>query len=111
MRKNMRPTWRRNGAVTNFSRFQNDADLNTFWFSAWGGETAADEFVRAYQKVIESRQRLRFDRVAQAKDLALIGMARDGRAWLLQARGPIVLVVQSATANRATELAEEAGGI
>ena len=88
--------------------FQNDADLNTFWFSAWGEETAAEEFVRAYQKVIESRQRLRFDRVAQAKDLALIGMARDGRAWLLQARGPIVLVVQSATANRATELAEEA---
>ena len=33
--------------------FQNDADLNTFWFSAWSGETAAEEFVRAYQKVIE----------------------------------------------------------
>ena len=69
---------------------------------------AAEEFVRAYRKVIENRQRLRFDRVAQAKDLALIGVARDGRAWLLQARGPVVLVVQSATANRATELAEEA---
>jgi hypothetical protein len=88
--------------------FQNDADPNTFWFSAWGEEAAAEEFIRAYQKVIEGRQRLRFDRVAQAKDLALIGMARDGRAWLLQARGPVVLVVQSATANRATELAEEA---
>jgi hypothetical protein len=88
--------------------FQNDADLNTFWFSSWGSETAAEEFVRAYRKVIENRQRLRFDRVAQAKDLALIGVARDGRAWLLQARGPVVLVVQSATANRATELAEEA---
>ena len=88
--------------------FQNDADLNTFWFSSWGSETAAEEFVRAYRKVIENRQRLRFDRVAQAKDLALIGVARDGRAWLLQARGPVVLVMQSATANRATELAEEA---
>jgi hypothetical protein len=88
--------------------FQNDADLNTFWFSSWGSETAAEEFGRAYRKVIESRQRLRFDRVAQAKDLALIGAARDGRTWLLQARGPVVLVVQSATANRATELAEEA---
>ena len=41
-------------------------------------------------------------------DLALIGVARDGRGWLLQARGPVVLVMQSATANRATELAEEA---
>jgi len=88
--------------------FQDDAELNTFWFSSWGSETAAEEFVRAYQKVIEGRQRLRFDRVAQAKDLALIGVARDGRAWLLQARGPAVLVMQSATANRATELAEEA---
>lgn len=87
---------------------QNDADLNTFWFSSWSGEKAAEEFVRAYQKVIEDRQRLRFDRVAQAKDLALIGTARNGRAWLLQVRGPVVLVVQSATANRATEFAEEA---
>jgi len=88
--------------------FQNDTDPNTFWFSAWGEEAAAEEFIRAYQKVIEGRQRLRFDRVGQAKDLALIGMARDGRAWLLQARGPVVLVLQSATANRSTELAEEA---
>ena len=87
---------------------QSDADLNTFWFSSWSGEKAAEEFVRAYQKVIEDRQRLRFDRVAQAKDLALIGTARNGRAWLLQVRGPVALVVQSATANRATEFAEEA---
>ena len=39
---------------------------------------------------------------------ALIATQQDGRAWLLQARGPNVLALQAASADRLTELGEEA---
>ena len=88
--------------------FQNDHGLDVFWFSSWSHETRAGEFVEAYRKVIESRQGVRFDALAQPRLRTLIATRRDGRVWLVQARGPHVLALQSASQNRLTELAEEA---
>jgi hypothetical protein len=88
--------------------FQNDALHNIFWFSSWRNETSASEFLEAYRKVLESRQGVRFDTLAQPGLRTLIATQRDGRAWLLQARGPNVLALQAASADRLTELGEEA---
>ena len=88
--------------------FQNDALLNIFWFSSWRDETSAGEFVEGYRKVLESRQAVRFDTLRQPNFQTLIATQRDGRAWLLQARGPNVLALQAASADRLTELGEEA---
>jgi len=88
--------------------FQNDALFNIFWFSSWRNETSAGEFLEAYRKVIESRQGVRFDMLAQATLRTLVATQRDGRAWLLQARGPDVLVLQAPSTDQLTELAEDA---
>jgi len=88
--------------------FQNDALLNIFWFSSWHDETSAGEFLESYRKVLESRQGVRFETLRQPNFHTLIATQRDGRAWLLQARGPNVLALQAASADRLTELGEEA---
>lgn len=88
--------------------FQKDGKIAIFWFSSWSDETGAQQFVRAYRRVLESRHRVRFDAVAATKESSLIAADRDGRAWLLQSRGAVVLTMQSAAADRLTELAEEA---
>jgi hypothetical protein len=88
--------------------FQNDALFNIFWVSSWRNETSASEFLEAYRKVVESRQGVRFDMLAQPRIRTLIATQRDGRAWLLQAHGPNVLAVQAASADRLTELGEDA---
>jgi len=88
--------------------FQNDALLNIFWFSSWLNETSAVGFLEAYRKVLESRQGVHFDTVGQPSLRALIATQRDGRGWLLQARGPNVLALQAASADRLTELGEDA---
>ena len=88
--------------------FQRGGASDLFWFSAWQDEAAAEKFLSAHRRVLEDSQRLRFERVAQAKDLALIGAARDERAWLLQRRGDLVLAAHAANASRVTELAQEA---
>jgi hypothetical protein len=88
--------------------FQPAADIDLFWFSAWQDEAAAEKFLAAHRRVLENSKGLRFERVAQAKDLALIGTARDERAWLLQRRGNLVLAAHSVNAGRVTELAQDA---
>jgi hypothetical protein len=88
--------------------FQNDALLNIFWFSSWHDETSAGEFLESYRKVLESRQGVRFETLRQPNFHTLIATQQDGRAWLLQARGPNVLALQAASADRLTELGEEA---
>lgn len=88
--------------------FQRVADMDLFWFSAWKDETAAEEFLSGHRQVLEDSKRLRFERVSQAKDLALIGAARDERAWLLQRRGNLVLAAHSVNASRVTDLAQDA---
>ncbi len=88
--------------------FPRDGEFDLFWFSAWRDESAAEKFLAGYRGVLESRRRLRFERVAQTKDVALLGAARDGGAWLLQRRGELVLGARSESAQRITELAQDA---
>ena len=88
--------------------FQRSGESDLFWFSAWRDEAAAEKFLSAHRQVLEDGKRLRFERVAQAKDLALIAAGRDERAWLLQRRGHLVLAAHGANASRVTELAQDA---
>ena len=88
--------------------FQRAGEIDLFWFSAWQDEAAAEKFLSAHRRILEDTQRLRFERVAQAKDLALIGAARNERAWLLQRRGNLVLGAHGANRSRVTELAQDA---
>jgi len=88
--------------------FQRDGEFDLFWFTAWRDEAAAEKFLSAHRRALENGRRLRFERVAQTKDVALIGAARDGGAWLLQRRGDLVLAAHGATASRVTELAQDA---
>jgi hypothetical protein len=88
--------------------FQNDHLPDVFWFSSWRDETHAGEFLEAYRKVLQDRQGARFDVLARTEFRTLIATRRDRRAWLLQARGPHVLVLQTASENRLTESVEEA---
>lgn len=88
--------------------FQRAGESDLFWFSAWRDEAAAEDFLSAHRVVLENSQRIRFERVTQAKDLALIGAARNERSWLLQRRGDVVLAAHGANASRITELAQDA---
>ena len=88
--------------------FQNDHGLDVFWFSSWRSETRASEFLEAYRKVLQNRQDARFDVLARTEFRTLIATRRDRRTWLLQARGPHVLALQTASENRLTESVEEA---
>ena len=62
--------------------------------------------MHAYQSVLQASQRVRFERTTNGQ--ALIGTTRDRRGWLLQAAGSVVLVVNTGSANRLIELADEA---
>lgn len=88
--------------------FQDDSGISTFWFSSWRDEQSAGRFLEDYRKVLENHQRVSFEPVAKTKNGTLIARAPDGRAWLLQARGSVVLLVQSAAAGQLTQLADEA---
>ncbi len=88
--------------------FRNDDLFYIFWFSSWRNETSAEEFLEAYCKVLESRQGVRFDTLGQVQLRTRIATQRDGRVWLLQARGSNVLALQAPSGDRLTELAEEA---
>lgn len=78
------------------------------WFSAWQDEASATEFLRAYQRVLEARHRMRFDAIAEAKGTAAIARARDGDIWLLQSRGSVALLLQTSSTERWAELADKA---
>lgn len=88
--------------------FQDGANLINVWFSSWENETAAREWMRAYQKVLETRHGVRFEMSANGNDGALIATARNRRGWLLQSMGPVVVVVNAQSANILIDLAEQA---
>ena len=88
--------------------FQTNDGIETFWFSAWENENAAKAFLRAYAQVLERRWGIHFDDVRQAKDATVIANDRDGRAWLLQARGPAVLALVTRSGDQLAPLAERA---
>lgn len=87
--------------------FQQDAHLVTVWLSAWHTETRAQEFLRAYRAVLESRQGLRFEPSGR-ENAPLIARARDQRAWLLQNDGTVVLLVSASSAANLFEIAADA---
>lgn len=87
--------------------FQAGGDPVTAWFSAWESEKRAREFHRAYQAVVERRQRLRFTPASDNDDDALIADTRDRGAYLLQVKGPVVLLLNVISAGRLQKLAEE----
>ena len=65
--------------------------------------TVQKTFLRAYAQVLERRCAINFSDVRQAKDATVIADGRDGRAWLLQARGPVVPALASNPLRRATD--------
>jgi hypothetical protein len=88
--------------------FPEDANLVTVWFSAWGTENQAQEFLRAYRVVLETRHGVRFESPAGQKSAPLIARSRDQRAWLLQSQGPVVLLVAASSATYLLEVAADA---
>ena len=88
--------------------FQTDNGMAVFWFSTWQDETSARAFLRAYQDVLERRQKVGFEEIRQAKDLTVIAKGRPDRAWLLQSRGPVVLAIAASSADQLTEFVEQA---
>lgn len=88
--------------------FQDGPTLATVWFSSWANENDAEKFLRAYRRVLEARQRLRFESPANGRRRTLIAAARDGRRWLLQAEGAAVIVVNAGSRESLTDLAEQA---
>ncbi len=88
--------------------FQTNHGADTFWFSAWENEHSARTFLRAYAAVLERQWGIHFDEVRQAKDTTVIANGGDGRARLLQARGPVVLALATHSGEQLTPLAERA---
>jgi hypothetical protein len=88
--------------------FRNTDLFYIFWFSSWPNEISADEFLDAYSKVLERRQGVRFDILGKTEIRTKVATQRDGRVWLLQARGSSVLALQAASGNSLAELAEGA---
>lgn len=88
--------------------FQDGSDITTTWFSAWGSDGAAEQFLDAYRSVLERRHRLRFERAANVGRRTLRATARDGRGWLLQTRGSTVVLVHTGPKESLTDLAAQA---
>lgn len=86
--------------------FQEGVNFTTVWFSSWKTENDAREFMHAYQDVLQASQGVRFEPTTNGQ--ALIATTRDRRGWLLQAAGSVVLVVNTWSANRLIELADQA---
>lgn len=91
-----------------FFSFAGRPALTAIWFSSWESASAAEEFLLAYRSVLEARHRLRFERSAHAGLPALGAAARDGRGWLLQARGSAVIFVHAGSKEALADLAEHA---
>lgn len=78
------------------------------WFSTWESEKHAHEFLRAYQPVLEGRQRIRFRPAGDHSADVLTADARDRGAFLLQVKGNSVLVLNAVPASHLAELQGEA---
>lgn len=88
--------------------FADGPAFTTIWLSSWESASAAEKFLLAYRSVLEARHRLRFERSAHAGLPALGAVARDGRGWLLQARGSTVILVHAGSKQALADLAEQA---
>jgi hypothetical protein len=87
--------------------FRESERLPTAWFSAWRSAADAAAFQRAYQTVLEKRQRVRFDSKQAGSTTVLTATSRGTGVWL-QASGSAVLLLCGMPANRLSEFAEEA---
>jgi hypothetical protein len=87
--------------------FDDGRSLATVWFSSWQDENHAQEFMGAYRRVLEARHRLRFERRVNDKSRPLIAAGRDGRGWLIEARGSSVIAVSGASVENSIDLAKE----
>ena len=89
--------------------FREGAHLTTAWFSSWRTENQAEEFLRAYRALLESRHGVRFNFSAAQNSAALtIARAPDQRGWLIQRNKSAVLLVSASPATRLLELASDA---
>jgi hypothetical protein len=87
--------------------FSDEAGLTTVWFSSWGTESQAQEFLRAYRAVLAKQQNVRFESPASEKNAPMIARARDQRGWLLQSKDSVVLLVNTPS-SRLLDIAAEA---
>lgn len=74
------------------------------WFSTWESEKHAHEFLRAYQPVLEKRQRIRFRPAGDHSADVLTADARDRGAFLLEVKDNSVLVLNALPASHLAEL-------
>jgi hypothetical protein len=88
--------------------FQDNSLISTFWFSSWRDEQSTARFLDGYRKVLENRHRVSFESIDKTRNGTLIASASDGRSWLLQLRGSVVLLLQSGSGRQLTQLADEA---
>ena len=89
--------------------FQQSAQLETIWYSAWTSPQQAAQFQLAYKSLLERRQRIRFDDPsALPMPLSLSGRTRDNRGVWLQARDSIVLLLSGIPMERLRERVDAA---
>lgn len=88
--------------------FAESGNPTIIWFSSWRTEDQAQEFLRAYRRVLEARHRIRFDSPDRQRNGPLIARSRNQRGWLLQSKESVVLLASTSPATRLTELAADA---
>ena len=88
--------------------FTESGNPTIVWFSSWRTEDQAQEFLRAYQAVLQARHRIRFRSASGQKNGALVTRAPEQRGWLLQRSGTVVLLASTFPASRLTDLAADA---
>ena len=89
--------------------FQQSAELETIWYSAWTSPRQAAQFQRAYKSLLERRLRFRFDDPsAPSIESPLSGRTRDNRGVWLQARDSVVLLLSGIPMERLRQRADAA---
>jgi len=89
------------------SVYAKDGKAVTAWISSWKSDATARNFFRVYQEALAKHRRMRLEPTPTEKD-SLQAESTDGRALVLQLKGPVVLFLDGLPFAQSLEIAAAA---